>query len=76
MKSVPQELHDSEINGSISWFFDSCWVAKLGDDLNGFKAEAHCESFDEAVQWLHEEAMHRFPNSGYAFEHTEQGTKP
>jgi hypothetical protein len=29
------DLHDSEINGEISWFFDSVWSVKIGDRLNG-----------------------------------------
>jgi hypothetical protein len=28
-------LHDSEINGEVSWFFDGIWRVKLGDEMNG-----------------------------------------
>jgi hypothetical protein len=33
-------LHDSEINGEVSWFYDGVWRVKLGDEENGFVAEA------------------------------------
>jgi hypothetical protein len=33
-------LHDSEINGEVSWFYDGLWRVKLGDDANGIDAEA------------------------------------
>jgi hypothetical protein len=33
------DLHDSEINGEISWFFENVWGAKIGDKLNGYLAE-------------------------------------
>ena len=34
------DLHDSEINGEISWFYDGVWGVKIGDQLNGYQAEA------------------------------------
>ena len=27
------DLHDSEINGEISWFYDGVWGVKIGDHL-------------------------------------------
>ena len=33
------DLHASEINGEISWFFDNVWGAKIGDKLNRHRAE-------------------------------------
>lgn len=64
--SVLQELHDSEINASIQSFYDGCWTAKIGDDMNGFVAEdASLESFEDCEQWLSETAKKMFPQSVY-----------
>jgi len=30
----------TEINGEVSWFFDGVWRVKLGDQENGYDAEA------------------------------------
>ncbi len=29
------DLHDSEMNGEIAWFYDGAWTATLGDPVNG-----------------------------------------
>ena len=46
------DLHDSEINGEISWFFDDVWGVKIGDRLNGYQAEATFAAFPQAMGWL------------------------
>jgi hypothetical protein len=43
-------LHNSEINGEVSWFFDGVWRVKLGDEMNGFDAEATVSSPQEAAE--------------------------
>ena len=58
-------LHDSEINGEISWSRRR-WRVKLGDPLNGFDAEAAVAGPDEVIKWLHETAVSLFPDSEYA----------
>lgn len=65
-KSTMQRLHDSEINARISSFYDGCWRAELGDDMNAFSEHADVGSFEEAEQALHEMAMRRHPDSDYA----------
>jgi hypothetical protein len=64
--SVLQRMHDSELNASISTFFDRVITAKLGDELNGFVAEQLCDTVEEAEQWLAAEAIRRYPNSVFA----------
>ena len=34
---ILQMLHDSEINGSIEWFFDGIWAVKIGDHSTASK---------------------------------------
>ena len=59
-------LHDSEINGEISWFYDGVWRVKLGDEANGFDAEAVVDSPSDAAEWLRANAVRRFPFSEFA----------
>lgn len=57
---VMQRLYDSEINVSISSMWDGGWDVKLGDEMNGFVAEASFhpsngtspDTFDHARSWL------------------------
>lgn len=63
---ILQMLHDSEINGSIEWFFDEIWTVKIGDRLNGIKAQAVVKSAEEAEAWLHLMARELYPDSEYA----------
>jgi hypothetical protein len=62
-------LHDSEINGEISWFYDGVWGAKLGDRWNGFVAEATFVSLQAATRWLREKAIELYPDSEFAKQH-------
>lgn len=64
--SVFQDLYDSEINFSISTFWDSGFTVKLGDDINGFKAEASVNRFGEIEPWLIRAAIEVRPYSVFA----------
>lgn len=59
-------IYDSEINGEISWNWDAGFTAKIGDKMNGYKAEATFESILEAVAWMKERAVSFFPTSSLA----------
>jgi hypothetical protein len=54
-------LHDSEINGEISWFFDGVRAVKLGDRSNGYDANAVVGSLDDAADWLRATAIRTAP---------------
>jgi hypothetical protein len=47
-----QEIYDSEINVSISWLWDGGIDVKLGDEMNGYDAEANVKTVAEIVPWL------------------------
>ena len=64
--SITEALHDSEINGSVSWFFDDVWKVTLGDPANGIDAEAVVASADEAAKWLRANAVRLYPDSTFA----------
>jgi hypothetical protein len=66
LTDVLSELYASEINCSLSSFWDGGWSVKLGDTSNGFLAETTVGSLDDAAQWLHEKARQHFPDSDYA----------
>ena len=67
LASFIDDLHASEINGEISWFFDNVWGAKIGDRLNGYKAEAtELRSIGHAARWLCDRALEFYPDSAFA----------
>lgn len=64
--TVIEALHDSEINGEVSWFFDGVWRVTLGDPHNGIEAEATVSGPQEAAEWLRVTAIERHPGSEFA----------
>src|SRR5437763_7958434 len=79
LASFITDLHDSEINGEISWFFDDVWGAKIGHKLNGYLAEtAELPSLGHATRWLCDRALEFYPESEFAKEYlrSHPGYKP
>ncbi len=66
LATIMTALHDSEINGQVSWFFDRGWSVKLGDSMNGYETEAVVASTEEAAEWLREAAVQLYPESEFA----------
>jgi hypothetical protein len=64
--NVLQELYDSEINVTVSSFWDGGFQVKLGDPMNGYVAETRVGSWTEAEQWLRETAAEIYPDSIFA----------
>lgn len=56
-----QALHDSEINGSLSWLFDGVFAWKLGNEASGTAGSAA-----EALDALRRAALKHYPNSEFA----------
>ncbi len=63
---ILQDLYNSEINFEISTQWDGGFDAKLGDPLNGFKAEGQYRTYVEAVEQLRDWAIDHFPDSEFA----------
>jgi len=61
-----QALYDSEINFSVSCFWDGGFEVKLGDELNGIVAQTRVDTWDEIEPWLRSEALRQYPESQYA----------
>lgn len=66
--TVLTNLYASEINCGLASFWDGGWVAWLGDDLNGRKAEETFldEDLSEVAGWLAREAFLAYPESGFS----------
>jgi hypothetical protein len=56
-----QQLYDREINFKIETSFDGGFTVALGDSMNGYKVEGSVRTFDEAVEWLVDQAEVHFP---------------
>jgi hypothetical protein len=64
--SVLQGLYESEINYTVSAFWDCGFRWSLGDPLNGFLADGAAQTFEQAVSDLAQAAVQHFPNSAFA----------
>ena len=64
--TIIEALHDSEINGSVSWFFDEVWTVVLGDPNKGIEAEATVYGSQKAAEWLRANAVRLHPDSKFA----------
>ncbi len=63
---IIQQLYESEINCSVSSFWDSGFAWKLGDESNGFVAEGNCDSFSAVEEALASAARRHYPESDFA----------
>jgi hypothetical protein len=66
LDDVLRDLHASEINGEISWFYDSCWHARLGDSMNGWIAKWESSDLADVADWLVTRSLHEYPDSDFA----------
>jgi hypothetical protein len=66
LEEILISLYASEINASISWIWDGDIDVKLGDPLNGYKAEGRVGTFSEAAEWLCDQAVRHHPSSEFA----------
>ena len=59
--SIFQQIYDAEINFEVSCFWDDGFHVRLGDRMNGYRAEAHVATWQEVETWLRENAFKEFP---------------
>src|SRR5436305_2077041 len=52
-----QKIYDSEISVEISWLWDGGIDVKLGDEMNGYRAQTNIRDMAEIIPWL-QRAMH------------------
>ena len=60
LTDTPQRLHDSEINASLSWFYDDGFKWELGDNINGWTTDGRASTARQANE-LAENAFAEFP---------------
>ena len=63
-----QRIYDSEINVSISWFWDGGIDVTLGDGANAFVAEASLKEAKDILPWLQTQIRRHLPDSEFARE--------
>lgn len=64
--SVLQDLYDSEINVTISTFWDGGFNVQLGDATNGFVAQYNFDRWGMVESWLISQAIDHYPKSVFA----------
>ncbi len=72
---IPQDLYDSEINFEIEPFWDGGFYVRIGDHINGYKAEGDCQSYVEALEQLRDWGIIHYPNSDFAKQYDPTGEK-
>jgi hypothetical protein len=66
LEEILISLYASAINASISWVWDGDIDVKLGDPLNGYKAEGKVGTVTEVADWLRDQAVRHYPSSEFA----------
>jgi len=64
--------YQSEINYSISCFWDGGWTLRLGDELNGFESSSVYETVADLERDMPKEICRLYPKSKFAKEYMEQ----
>lgn len=70
MKTLFNALYKSEINASLDWFWDSGFVIKIGDNLNGFTAELYSDDLNQLEIAVEKKVKELYPNSKFAKTYT------
>lgn len=65
-ESLMQRLYDSEINVWVISFYDGGFYVRLGDEMNGFRAEARLNTWSDVEEWLAGIARIHYPTSVFA----------
>jgi hypothetical protein len=66
LEQVLGRMYASEINASISNFWDAGWDIWLGDSVNGWREKTAVETPAEIAPALHAMILKHFPDSAYA----------
>ena len=66
---ILQDLYDSEINFTISCFWDGGFNWILGDSRNVIRTAGNVDTFAEAVNALRQAALKHYSKSAFAAKH-------
>lgn len=67
-----QKIQDSEINFTISCFFDGGFTYRIGDKMNGFLADGTMPTLESLLPYLVEDVLRLYPASKYTREFRER----
>lgn len=67
-----QELYNSEIDFTISTFWDTGFKVSLGSKTNGFFGEKFCDSMEDVANFLMMQAITHFPRSDFTKKYKER----
>lgn len=70
-----QKIYNSEINFSISTFWDGGFDVSLGDEINGFEESYNFDRIEDAIKWLIHKVFQYYPNSEYCKESMQMNKK-
>ena len=59
--SIMERLYDSEINVSVSSFWDDGFYVRLGDER--YRAEGRCKTSADVGEWLHAMVRIHYPGA-------------
>ena len=63
LEEIMRHLYRHEINCEISCFWDGGWDVRLGDRINGFKAEDNFDTLPECAAFLEARAREFYPRA-------------
>jgi hypothetical protein len=66
LEKILISLYASAISVSITWIWDGDIDVKLGDPLNGYRAEGKVGTVTEVAEWLQDQAVRHYPTSEFA----------
>jgi hypothetical protein len=61
-EAILGDLYASAIDVEIAWLWDGGIDVRLGDPLNGYKAEGKVSSIAEAAVWLRDQTCLHYPH--------------
>jgi hypothetical protein len=76
-EALMQRLYDSEINLTVQFssFYDGGFIVKIGDNLNGFRAEDQVQKWSDVEKWLRMKAIELYPDSKFAQQEMRAGKR-
>jgi hypothetical protein len=77
-EALIQRLYDSEINLTVQFssFYDGGFTVKIGDELNGFRAEDQVQRWSDVEKWMRMKAIELYPDSKFARAEMRGAEKP
>jgi hypothetical protein len=77
-EALIQRLYDNEINLMVQFssFYDGGFIVKIGDNLNGFRAEDQVKTWNEVEKWLRTKVVELYPDSKFAKAEMRGAEKP